>query len=123
MLSKAKRRCYDDAIKALKSDFVQELQGLEFHTRVQSDESIEQLGIDIQKLGHKAFPTMKGKDFDRIIKGHLFQALHVMWQRKLEVPHPTESFSELYDCARMLEHHGKQYAASAATQGDAHSSQ
>ena len=83
-----------------------ELWGLEFHTKVQGDESIEQLGIDIQKLGHKAFPTMKGK------------ALHVKWQRKLEAPRPTESFSELYDHAWMLERHEKQYAASAATRGD-----
>ena len=48
---------------------IEELRSLEFHTKVQGDESIEQLGIDIQKLGHKAFPTMKGKEFDHIIKG------------------------------------------------------
>ena len=122
MLPEAERKSYDEAIKALKKRFcpvdIEELRGLEFHTRVQGDESIEQLGIDIQKLGHKAFPTMKGKEFDRIIKGRFFQALHVKWQRKLEAPRPTESFSELYDRARMLERHEKQYAASAAARGD-----
>ena len=97
---------------------IEELRGLEFHTRVQGDESIEKLDIDIQKLGHKAFTTMKGKEFDCIVKGRFFQALHVKWQRKLESPRPTESFSELYDRARMLERHEKQYAASAAARGD-----
>lgn len=124
MLPEAERTSYDEAIKALKKRFrpvdIEELRGLEFHTRVQGDESIEKLGINIQKLGHKAFPTMKGKEFDRI-KGRFFQALHVKWQRKLEAPRPTESFNELYDRARMLERHEKQYAASAAARGDTRS--
>lgn len=109
MLPESERKSYDETIKALKKRFrpvdIEELRGLEFHTRVQGDESIEKLGIDIQKLGHKAFPTMKGKEFDRIVKGCFFQALHVEWQRKLEAPRPTESFNELYDRARMLERH------------------
>ena len=122
MLPESERKSYDEAIKALKKRFrqidIEELRSLEFHTRVQGDELIEKLGIDIQKLGHKAFPTMKGKEFDRIVKGRFFQALHVKWQRKLEAPRPTESFSELYDRARMLEHHEKQYSASFAAWGD-----
>ena len=68
MLPETERKSYDKAIKALKKRScpvdIEELHSLKFHTGVQGD---EKLGIDIQKLGHKAFPTMKGKKF---IKGH-----------------------------------------------------
>ena len=65
---------------ALKKRFrpiaIEELRGCDFHHRVQGDESIEQLGMDIQKLGHKAFPSLEGRDFDRMLKGIFFQVLH-----------------------------------------------
>ena len=43
------------------------------------------------------------KEFDRILKGCLFQALLPKWQQKLGAPKPEETFSEVYDKARMLE--------------------
>ena len=61
---------------------------------------------------------MTGKEFDRLLKGRFFQALHVRWQRKLVAPKPEETFIGFYDRARMIEQHEKQYAASAAVQGD-----
>ena len=119
----ATRNSYDKAVKALKKRFrpvdIEELRirGLEFHHRVQGEESVKQLGIVLQKLCHKAFPSINGKEFDLIIKGRFFQAIHVKWQRKLEAPHPNGTFSELYDRARMLERHEKHYAMSAKAHG------
>ena len=69
-------------------------------------------------LANKAFPSTPAKDFDRMFKGRFFQALHVQWQRKLGAPKPAESFKELYDRARTLEQHEKQYTASAAARGE-----
>ena len=40
------------------------------------------------------------------------------WQRKLGSPKPAETFYKLYDCARMLEQHEKQYAVSVAAHPD-----
>ena len=94
---------------------IEELRGLEFHHKVQGKESLEELGI---ALGRKAFPSSHGKEFDRLLKGRFFQAIHVKWQRKLGAPKPGETFQELFDRARVLEQHEKQYAESAASRGD-----
>jgi len=74
-------------------------------------ETVEQLGISLQQLGRKAFPSMLGKEFDRLLKGRFFQALNVKWQRKLGAPKPEETFYDLYDRARALESREKQYSA------------
>ena len=125
-LPEDERSNYDKATQSLKKWFrtgdIEELRGLEFHHRTQGSETVEQLGIDLQRLGRKAFPSSKGKEFDRLLKGRFFQALHVKWQRKLGAPKPQETFRELYDRARTLEQHEKQYAASAASKSDAHRS-
>jgi len=84
---------------------------------MQTSEMVEELGLELQMLANKAFPSTPAKDFNRILKGRFFQALHVQWQRKLGAPKPNESFKELYDRARILEQHEKQYAASAAARG------
>ncbi len=59
MLSKEDKSSYSQAVGALKKRFrsveIEELKGLEFHRRVQGQESIEQLGMDLQKLGRKAY--------------------------------------------------------------------
>ena len=81
---------------------------------MQVDESIEQLGIDVQTLGRKAFPQACGHEFDRLLKGRFFQALRTKWQRKLGAPKPAETFYELYDRARTLERHEQQYNVTAA---------
>ena len=95
-----------------------ELRGLEFHHCMQGDEIIEQLGLSIQQLGRKALPSMVGKEFDWLLKGRFYQALHVRWQHKLGSPKHDESFYELYHHARMLEQHEKQYLGSAHVQSE-----
>ena len=121
-LPEEEQSSYDKATQALKKWFwtgdIEELRGLEFHHKTQNNESVEQLGIDLQRLGRKAFPSSKGKEFDRLLKGRFFQALHVKWQRKLGAPKPQETFRELYDRARTLEQHEKQYVASATSRND-----
>lgn len=78
---------YSEAVEHLKKRFkpvdIEELKGIEFHQKMQGTESIEQLGISLQKLGRKAFPGTSGKEFDRLLKGRFFQALHTKWQRRL----------------------------------------
>ena len=115
----ADRENYSRATAALQKRFklvdIEELRGLEFHHKVQS---IEELGMELQALGHKAFPSSHGREFDRLLKGRFFQAIHVKWQRKLGAPKPGETFQELFDRARVLEQHEKQYAESAASRGD-----
>ena len=74
--------------------------------------------MDLQKLAHKAFPSMEGKEFDRMLKGRFYQALHLCWQRKLKVPKPDETFGQLFERARMLEQHEKHFTASAASRGE-----
>ena len=123
MLKEEERKSYSAAVAALKKRFrpidIEELRGIEFHHKMQNAETIEQLGIDLQKLARKAFPELcGGKEFDRLLKGRFFQALLPKWQRKLGAPKPEESFAEIYDRARMLEKHEVQYAASAAVRRD-----
>ena len=107
----------ESAIEVLRKRFkprdIEELRGLEFHHKIQGSDTIEQLGISIQQLGRKAFPSITGKDFDRLIKGQFYQALLVKWQRKLGSPKPEETFHDLFARARMLEECEKQFAASA----------
>ena len=111
---------YDRAVAALRERFklvdIEELRGLEFHHKIQgSKETIEELGLDLQALCCKAFPSSHGKEFDRLLKGRFFQAIHVKWQRKLGAPKPSETFQELFNRARVLEQHEKQYQESAAS--------
>ena len=111
---------YDRAVAALHERFklvdIEELRGLEFHHKIQgSKETIEELGLDLQALCRKAFPSSHGKEFDRLLKGRFFQAIHVKWQRKLGAPKPSETFQELFNRARVLEQHEKQYQESAAS--------
>ncbi len=53
-----------------------------------------------------------------MLKGRFFQALHVKWQRRLGAPKTSETFQELYDRARVIERHERQYTESAASRGD-----
>ena len=60
LLSEDERSTYDKAIKALRKRFkpidIEELRGIEFNQEMQQEESIEQLGIELQNLGRKVFP-------------------------------------------------------------------
>ena len=116
MLPDAESSNIESAITALGKRFepkdIEELRGLEFHHKTQGDENIDQLGICIQQLGRKAFPSIVGKDFDRLLNGRFYQALQVRWQRKLGAPKPDGSFHDLLAQARMLEEQEKQFSAS-----------
>ena len=70
---------------------------------------MEQLGLQLQKVAKRAFPTLVGKDLDRLMKGRFFQALLPKWQRKLGAPKPDESFDELFSRARTMECRERQY--------------
>ena len=121
MLTSEERNDYVKAIAALRKRFkpvaIEELRGMEFHQLIQESQSIEQLGIELQRLARRAFPTISGKDRDILLKGRFYQALLPKWQRKV-VPKPEETFTELYDRARTLEKYEKQYAASAAARAE-----
>ena len=117
MLPEVDKTSYDRAVTALKKRFkpldIEELRGLEFHHLMETKEMVQQLGIEIQRLGRKAFPSMIRKEFDRLLKGRFYHALLVKWQRKLGPPKTSESFYELYDRARALEEQERQYVVSA----------
>ena len=48
---------------------------------LEGTESVEEQGMDLQKLGRKAFPAAEGKSFDYLLKGRFYQALHPRWQK------------------------------------------
>ena len=87
---------------------------MEFHSLVQESQSVEQLGLQLQKLAHKAFPSFSGDDFDQLMKGRFYSALLPKWQRKLGAPKPSEKFIDLYERAKIIERHDQQFQVSAA---------
>lgn len=95
---------YSATVEALKKRFkpvdIEELRGMDFHGLMQTKQSVEQLGLELQKLAKRAFPTITGKEFDRLLKGRFFRALLPRWQRKLGAPKTEESFDELFARAR-----------------------
>ena len=104
---------YSATVSALRSKFkpvdIEELRRVEFHQLVQKNQSVEQLGLQLQKVAKRAFPTLVGKDLDRLMKGRFFQALLPKWQRKLGAPKTEESFDELFNRARTMEFREQQY--------------
>jgi len=72
----------------------------------------------LQALRRKAFPSSHRREFNQLLKGWFFQALHVKWQRKLGAPKTGETFQELYNQAQILEQHERQYMESAALKSD-----
>ena len=122
MLPESERKVYASAVGTLKKRFrpidIEELRGLEFNQKMQTSESVEQLGIDLMSLGRKAFPKICEAEFDRMLKGRFFQALLPKWQRKLGAPKIDEKFNDLYDRARVIERREKQYLASASARSE-----
>ena len=124
VMPEKEQKDYDLVVKKLKERFrsvdIEELnyKGIEFHQKMQKEESVEQLGIDLLDLGQKALPKIVGTEFDRILKGRFFQALHTKWQRKLGAPKPAETFNELYDRARTYERHEQQFTETAVAKGE-----
>ena len=103
----------ESAIAALKKCFkpggMEELRGLEFHRRVQGNETV---GSQYPTPWSESLPSISGKDFDRLLKGRFYQALKVMWQKKLGPPKAEESFHDLLSRV-MFEEYEKQYHESA----------
>ena len=56
---------YSATAEALKKRFKpvdrEELRGMDFHGLTQTKQSVEQLGLELQKLAKRAFPTITGK--------------------------------------------------------------
>ena len=65
IFSTEEKSSYKNTADALRKRFhpvdIEELRGLEFHRKVQEDESVEQLGLKLQRLGRRAFPTLNAK--------------------------------------------------------------
>ena len=84
MLPTEERNDYAKAVGALRKRFkpvaIEELRGMEFHQLMQDSQSIEQLGIELQRLARKAFPSISGKEQDILLKGRFYQALLSRWQ-------------------------------------------
>ena len=115
MLTAEEKSSYDEIVKALKKRFhsldIEELRGLEFHQLMQDKQTVEEIGIHLQRLARKAFPGSNQKEFDRMLKGRFYQALLPKWQRKLGAPKAAEAFDDLYTRARTLERHDQQFNA------------
>ena len=122
MLSKESKQSYSTAVEALRKRFhpvdIEELRGAEFYQICQKDESVEELGIKLQAAARKAFPSLLGKEHDRLMKGRFFQSLLPKWQRKLGAPKTEETFEDLFNRARTAEKHDQQYSQSAADKND-----
>ena len=62
MMPDEEKADYDLAVKSLRQRFllldIEELRGLEFHQLVQEKQTVEQLGMELQKLARKAFPSL-----------------------------------------------------------------
>ena len=115
MLPASEKATYKAVVEALERRFhsldIEELRGLEFHQLMQDTQSVEDVGIQLQRLARKAFPKSGAREFDRMLKGRFYQALLPKWQRKLGAPKPSESFDDLYARARAQERHDQQINA------------
>ena len=60
VMPEEERKSYSTVVNKLKEHFrsvdIEELKGIEFHQKRQTQESVEQLGTDLFYLGRKAFP-------------------------------------------------------------------
>ena len=117
-LPKETQGSYSDVINALRKRFqpvdIEELRGAEFYQMTQTTETVEEMGIKLETIARKAFPSLVCKEWDRLLKGRFFHCLATKWQRKLGAPKPNETFEELYSRARTLECHDQQFTQSAA---------
>ena len=115
MLSKETKQSYSAVVEALRKRFhpvdIEELRGAEFYQVSQKNETVE-LGIKLQTAARKAFPSLVGKEHDRLLKGRFFQSLLTKWQRKLGAP------KSLFNRARTVETHDQQYSQSTTDKSD-----
>ena len=100
-------------MEALKKRFkpvdIEELRGIEFHQKMQEQQSVEQLGIELQWLGRRPMPVAKYLIVYRRVDSSCQMATKTGSFKK-----NPESFSELYDRACTLKRQEKQISASAA---------
>ena len=79
MLSKETKQSYSAVVEALRKRFhpvdIEELRGAEFYQIYQKEKSVEEIGIKLQSAARKAFPSLIGKEHDRLMKGRFFQSL------------------------------------------------
>ena len=78
---------------------IEELCGLEFHHKMQVEERIEELVLELQSLGRKAFPSNHGREFDS--KGRFFK--HCIACTVAKKVGAEETFQDLYNRAKMFE--------------------
>ncbi len=76
---------------------------------MQTKQSVEEVGICLQRLAKKAFPGSTPKKWDRLLKSKCYQALLLKWHRKLSALKATEIFDDLYSRAQALERHDQQF--------------
>ena len=79
MLPEGDKTSYTAAVEALKKRFqpvdIEELRSLEFHQLMQEQQSVEQLGIELQALARRAFPESSPTEFDRLYKRSFLPSL------------------------------------------------
>ena len=75
-------------VPRFKSIEIEELQGLEFHHKMQKTESIEELSLELQPLASKAFPCTPDRDFNKEDSSRKYIAVALMAEEK---------FQELYN--------------------------
>ena len=112
------RKSFDKVVAHLKKRFrpidIAELSGLEFHQKSQGEDSVEQLGLDFANSGEKSLSINSARVWSNA-EGEILSSPRPKVAK--EAGHPEiGSFTELYDWARMLEQHEKQYQASAQAQ-------
>ena len=73
MLPASEKATYKAVVEVLECRFhsldIEELRGLKFHQLMQDTQSVEDVGIQLQRLARKAFPKSGAKEFDRMLKG------------------------------------------------------
>ena len=71
--------------------------------------SAEELGVKLQAAATKAFPSLMGKEQERLMKDKFIHSLLPKWQRKLGAPKTEESFEDIFNRARTAKKHDQQY--------------
>ena len=76
ILSSDIKKSYSAVVAALHKRFlpidIEELRSAEFYQLTQTEETVEEMGIKLQKLARMAFPSIVGKEYDRSLKDRFF---------------------------------------------------
>ena len=80
MIPDKEKADYDLTVKSFRQRFllidIEKLHGWTFYQLVHCQEkwSVEQTGMELQKLARKALPKMDAKEFDHLLKGRFYKA-------------------------------------------------